>query len=80
MLEGKVYIKDYPADDDYDFNTAVVDYFSGTVKNGEILTSKDLERMKISLSWLVKNRTMIDLYYLKDYSSESDLWESIAVR
>lgn len=80
MLEGKVYIKDYPVNDNYDFDTAVYDYFSGTVKNGDGLTAKDLERMKISLSWMVKNRTNIDLHYLKDYSSETNLWETVSAK
>jgi excinuclease UvrABC nuclease subunit len=78
MLEGKVYIRDYPVIDEYNFETAVNDYFAGTIKNGDCLTSKDLERMKISLSWMVKNRTMLDIYYLKNYSSESELWKVIS--
>jgi len=80
MLEGKVYIKDYPVDDNYNFDTAVYDYFSGTIKNGDSLTEKDLERMKIALSWMVKNRTNIDLHYLKEYSSETKLWEIVSTQ
>ncbi len=78
MVEGKVFIKDYPVDNEYDFDAAIEDYFGGTIKNGDNLTMQDLERMKISLSWMVKNRTIIELYYLKDYSSESDLWKNIS--
>jgi excinuclease UvrABC nuclease subunit len=78
MIEGKVYIKNYPVDNEYNFKEAIEDYFSGTVKNEDHLTMQDLERMKISLSWMVKNRTMIELHYLKDYSSQTELWSNMS--
>jgi outer membrane lipoprotein-sorting protein len=34
--------------------------------------------MKITLNWLVKNRNQVRVFYLKDYSSKSELYENIS--
>ena len=37
------------------------------------LTEKDLESLRIALSWLVKNRNRIKVHYLKDYQFAEQL-------
>ncbi len=69
LLEGKMFIKDFFADKDNSFDEALESYFNGAIQILKELTAKDLERLKISLSWLVKNKTRIKVHYLKDYNS-----------
>lgn len=73
LLEGRVFIKDSLADDKNMFETALADYFENTRNLFNGIDKKDLEQMKISLSWLVKNRTKVKIYYLKEYSSLNNL-------
>lgn len=73
MLEGKVFIKDFIIEQKPLFEKALENYFSGTVQLFKELADKDLERLKISLSWLVRNKTRIKVHYLKDYVSYKQL-------
>ena len=41
-------------------------------------TDEDLEKMKITLNWLVKNRNQVRVFYLKDYFSKTELFENIS--
>ncbi|MBI9070113.1 MAG: GIY-YIG nuclease family protein [Melioribacteraceae bacterium] len=77
MLQGKVFIKDDLTDEKNLFNSAIDDYFSGTINIFDKLEERDLERTKITLSWLVKNRTQAQLYYLSEYSSKEELYLNI---
>ncbi|MFH1195930.1 MAG: hypothetical protein V1720_09445 [bacterium] len=74
FLEGKVLIKDFPLNEKEIFEEALDDYFSGTINLFRELENKDLEQMKISLSWLVKNRNKVRLYYLRNYSVQEELY------
>jgi DNA polymerase III subunit epsilon len=69
LLEGKPFIKNFFPDKKDLFDDALSSYFDGTIKLFRELSEKDLERLKISLSWLVKNKTRIKIHYLKDYTS-----------
>ncbi len=44
------------------------DYYSGTIQSDANPTEEDLEKMKITLNWLVKNRNQVRVFYLKDYA------------
>ena len=78
MLEGKFYIKKYLHDHKDTFDQALDDYYSDTINSDSNPTDEDLEKMKITLNWLVKNRNQVKTYYLKDYSSKAELFESIS--
>jgi DNA polymerase III subunit epsilon len=78
MLEGKFYIKKYLHDHKDTFEQALDDYFSGTINTDSNPTEEDLEKMKITLNWLVKNRNQVRVFYLKDYSSKGELFENIS--
>jgi len=41
-------------------------------------TEEDLEKMKISLNWLIKNRNKVRIFYLKDYFSKEELYNAIS--
>ncbi len=77
LIEGKVIIKGKALNEDKLFETALDDYFSGTLHLFKGIDDKDLERMKIMLSWLVKNRTRVSIFYLENYSSKEELEKKI---
>ncbi|MBK8945690.1 MAG: GIY-YIG nuclease family protein [Ignavibacteriae bacterium] len=77
FLEGRVYIKDYFLKDQDFFDAALDDYFENTFQLLTGMEEKDLEKIKISLSWLVKNRNKIKVHYLKDYISKEDLYRNV---
>lgn len=73
LLEGKMFIKNFIIDEKDYFDDALENYFSATIQLIKELNEKDLERLKISLSWFVKNRSRIKIHYLKDYNSIEEL-------
>ena len=78
LLSGKLFIKDYMIED-YDlFNTAIEDYYNNTISLFHKVENKDLEKIKITLSWLIRNRNNVQIYYLKDYKSRNELFKSIS--
>ncbi len=78
MLEGKIFVKKYAVDQKDFFEEALDDYFNGTVKNGAVPGEEDLEKMKISLNWLIKNRNKARILYLKDYTSKEELYLTLS--
>ncbi|MEE9430032.1 MAG: exonuclease domain-containing protein [Melioribacteraceae bacterium] len=74
FLEGKVFLKDYYLKEQDFFDVALEDYFENTIHLLAGMEDKDLEKIKISLSWLVKNRTQVKIHYLKDYKSKDELF------
>ncbi len=78
MLEGKFYIKKYLHDHKNTFEQALDDYYTSTINNDSNPTDEDLEKMKITLNWLVKNRNQVRVFYLKDYSSKEELFVNIS--
>jgi DNA polymerase-3 subunit epsilon len=77
MLDGKFYIKNYIHDHKNTFEQALDDYYSETIHSDSNPSDEDLEKMKISLNWLVKNRNRVRIFYLKDYTSKQNLSENI---
>src|SRR5690606_24840110 len=59
MLEGKIYIKEYALKEKDNFEDAVDDYFEHTINLNNIPNDEDLEKMKITLNWIIKNRNKI---------------------
>lgn len=77
FLEGKVFIKDYYIKDEDFFDVALDDYFENTFHLLAGMEDKDLEKIKISLSWLVKNRNKVKIHYLKDYENKDQLFANL---
>ena len=63
LLNGMIFLKDY---------------FSNTIQSNQMLKEKDLEKLRITLSWLVRNRNKVRCYYLNNYSSQDELFRSIS--
>lgn len=78
MLEGKCYIKKYLHDHKDTFEHALDDFFNGTINTDSNPTDEDLEKMKITLNWLVRNRNQVRVFYLKDFASKTELFENIS--
>ena len=72
-MEGRIFLKDYYIKEEDFFEDALDDYFSNTFHILSGMEEKDLEKIKISLSWLVKNRTNVKIHYLKDYENKEAL-------
>ncbi len=73
FLQGHVFIKDFSPDKNNSFDEALNNYFDNTIKLIENINKRDLEQMKIALSWLVKNRNKVKIYYLKNYKNKREL-------
>lgn len=77
LLEGKVYIKDYFVDTSYNFEDIIQGYFNHDINLIAGMQEKDLEKMKISLSWLVKNRAKVEIHYLKNFNTAGELFTKL---
>jgi excinuclease UvrABC nuclease subunit len=73
LTEGKMAIKNYFIDPADRFDAALKDYFEGAVQSSQMISEKDLEKLRIGLSWLVKNKSRIKVHYLKNFSSLEEL-------
>ena len=77
MTEGKIFIKEYKVTKNNGFDEAIEDYFSGTIYTKPLPSEEDLEKMKITLNWIVKNRNNVRAFYLKDYADKNGLFMKI---
>jgi DNA polymerase-3 subunit epsilon len=78
LLEGKYFIKKSPLNGRDSFEDALDDYYSHTIRVDINPTEEDLEKMKISLNWLTKNRNKVGIFYLKEFSSKEELYSAVA--
>ncbi len=78
MLSGKIYIKKYAVDNKDYFEEALNDYFEKTINTNILPGEEDMEKMKISLNWLVKNRNKVRIFYLKEYGSKQELYSHLS--
>jgi len=77
LLEGKMFFNDFFVEPQaLPIEEAIEDYFSGTINSTKELSQKDIERLKIGLSWLIKNRGQIKIHYLKNYLSKEEVGSS----
>jgi DNA polymerase III subunit epsilon len=73
LLEGKIVIRDYFLDPKNRFEDAIEEFYAGSGQLFKELGEKDLETLKITLSWLVRNRNNIKVHYLKDFSDPREI-------
>ncbi len=60
------------------FEEALDDYFGHTYQLNIFPDEEDLEKMKITLNWLVRNRHKAKIYYLKDYAGKEELFTHVS--
>jgi len=73
LLDGKMYLKNHILNEKDMFDDILNEFFAGDIQLIKELTEKDLESLRIALSWLVRNRNRIRVHYLKDYQSVEQL-------
>jgi excinuclease UvrABC nuclease subunit len=78
MIAGKIFIKKYAINDKDYFEEALDDYFSGTINLDILPNEEDLEKMKITLNWLIKNRNKVRTFYLKGFTSKEELYINLS--
>lgn len=78
MIDGKIFIKKYFLDKKDYFDEALDEYFESTIHSTLLPDDEDLEKMKISLNWLIKNRSNVRIFYLKNYRSKQELNKAMA--
>jgi DNA polymerase-3 subunit epsilon len=78
MLEGKIHIRKYFLREKDMFEDALDDYYGHTYQLNMFPDEEDLEKMKITLNWLVKNRNKAKIYYLKNYNSKEELFAQLS--
>jgi len=78
LLESKFYIKKNAGSGIDSFENAIEDYYSNSTRLDINPTEEDLEKMKISLNWLTKNRNKVRIFYLKGFNSKDDLFSAIS--
>lgn len=77
LFDGKVFIKGYLYDNKNKFEEILDDFYSGTIQNDILPNEEDLEKLKIVLQWLIKNRNRVKVYYLKDYQNKQELYSKL---
>jgi len=78
MLAGKIYVKKQNSSKKDYFDEALEDYFSHTINLNTMPDEEDLEKMKITLNWLIKNRSSVSSFYLKDYKVKDELYKNMS--
>ncbi len=73
LIDGRIIFQDCFIDEKGQFENALEDYFGETINSSKNISDKDLEKLRIGLSWLVKNRGKIKVHYLKEYSSAEEV-------
>jgi DNA polymerase-3 subunit epsilon len=78
LINGKIYLMNNTLNKNTQFDDAVEDYYNQTINYDFIPTDEDLEKIKITLNWLIKNRNKVRSFYLKNYSSKDELYSNIS--
>lgn len=78
MLTGKIFVKNYFVKEKDKFEEAVEDYYSNTMFYDYNPDIEDLEKIKITLNWIIKNRNNVKIFYLKDYTSKDELYSMLS--
>ncbi len=78
LISGRMVIKSYMVNEKNNFDSFLEDYFSDTVQIKYLPSEEDLEKLKISLNWLIKNRNKVRIFYLKNFYSLDELYRAIS--
>ncbi|NUN09334.1 MAG: GIY-YIG nuclease family protein [Ignavibacteriaceae bacterium] len=77
LKNGRVFIKDYPLTPGERFNNEL-EHFYYSREYDIHLTDEDIEKLKMMLNWVIKNRSSVKLFYLKDFSSPAELYAEVS--
>ncbi len=77
LLSGKIYVKKHGLKDRDLFEDAIDDYFAQTIQTDMLPNEEDLEKMKITLNWLIKNRNKVRCFYLKEFNNKDELYRKL---
>lgn len=80
LLAGKIFIKKNNLKENDEFEEALDDFFSQTIHTDYLPDEDDLEKMKITLNWLIKNRNKVRCFYLKEFKSKEELYKNLSTR
>ena len=75
MIQGKIYLR--TKDEDYDFREIITDFYDGTINTDVMPDNEDLEKMKITLNWIIRNRNKVKIFYLKEFKNLDQLAKSV---
>jgi len=78
MLEGKFFVRESNHKKENCFETALDDFYEDIRQVNKIPTEEDLEKMKITLNWMIKNRNKVRVFYLKDYITKGELYSAVS--
>ncbi|MCH7964898.1 MAG: GIY-YIG nuclease family protein [Bacteroidetes bacterium] len=78
LISGKIYLMKKTLNKNYQFDDAMEDYYNKTINYNLVPADEDLEKIKITLNWLIKNRNNVRTFYLKNYSSKAELYSNIS--
>lgn len=77
LLEGKVFVKDYFLAENDVFEERIDDFYNGTISRNFTPGEEDLEKMKIILNWIIRNRHSVKIFYLKNYKNKTALMSAV---
>lgn len=77
LLSGKIYVKKHGLKEKDFFEDAIDDYFARTIQTDMLPNEEDLEKMKITLNWLIKNRNKVRCFYLKEFTNKEELYRKL---
>lgn len=77
LISGKIYVKKSGLKERDHFEDALDDYFSQTIQTNMLPNEEDLEKMKITLNWLIKNRNKVRCFYLKEFASKKEMYNKL---
>lgn len=73
LQNGRVVIRNFVLKTELNFDNYLFDYFDGNTQLYENNTERDIERLRILLSWITINNHKTKVYYLTDYNSKTEL-------
>jgi excinuclease UvrABC nuclease subunit len=77
LLAGKIFVKKNSLKEKDYFEDALDDYFEQSIQNDYLPNEEDLEKMKITLNWLIKNRNKVRCFYLKEFNNKEELYRKL---
>ena len=78
LLNGKIFVKDSRTKKKDLFDESIEDFYNQTINYDYLPTDEDLEKMKITLNWLIKNRNKVRIFYLKEFAAKEELLANLA--
>ena len=82
ILEGKVFVNEIGKKNERDesilFDQDIDDYFENAINNKFQPSLEDLEKLKTLLNWIIRNRHLVSIYYLSNFSTKQQLLNELS--